>query len=169
MIRRAAILALACALSAPVSAQDRASLLPDIPKGTGTPHAEGNAFWRKNHMDLMKHDRDVVMYDGQRVVTGSLKECFECHTVTDAQGHVATYQDEQHFCRTCHDYAAVKVDCFMCHRSTPDGVDEGAMHASGVLTPRPEGPSVASLMGYLTGVGAAQAAPVTTMTTEISE
>jgi len=167
MIRLAAFLALLVALAFPVSAEERASLLPEIPKGTGDPHPEGNEFWRKNHMDLMKHDRDVVMYDGVRVVSGSLKECFDCHTVKDAEGHVVTYQDEQHFCRTCHDYAAVKVDCFMCHRSTPDGVDEGNLHA-GTTIPRPAGPSVASLLGYLTGVGAAQAAPATTMT-EISE
>lgn len=167
MIRLAAFLALLVALAFPVSAEERASLLPEIPKGTGDPHPEGNEFWRKNHMDLMKHDRDVVMYDGVRVVSGSLKECFDCHTVKDAEAHVVTYQDEQHFCRTCHDYAAVKVDCFMCHRSTPDGVDEGNLHAKTTI-PRPAGPSVASLLGYLTGVGAAQAAPATTMT-EISE
>jgi len=168
MIRLAAFLALLVALASPVSAQERASLLPEIPKGTGEPHPEGNEFWRKEHMELMKHDRDEVMYNGERVVAGSLKECFDCHTVKDSEGHVVTYQDEQHFCRTCHDYAAVKVDCFMCHRSTPDGVDEGSLHASGAMA-RPEGPSVASLIGYLTGIGAAHAAPVTTTTTEISE
>ncbi|MGV6811826.1 MAG: hypothetical protein ACWA47_06240 [Brevirhabdus sp.] len=166
MIRLAAFLALLLALALPAGAEERASLLPEIPKGTGDPHPEGNEYWRKNHMKLMKHDRDEVVHNGQRVVAGSLKECFDCHTVKDAEGHVVTVQDERHFCRTCHDYAAVKVDCFMCHRSTPDGVDEGSLHAMTPM-PRPKGPSVASLLGYLTGVGAAQAAPVTT--TEISE
>jgi hypothetical protein len=31
-----------------------------------------------------------------------------------------TVSSPQHFCRSCHDYAAVKVDCFECHASRPE-------------------------------------------------
>lgn len=131
MRRLILILGLALAFAAPAAAQERVSkYAPVVPEATGDPHAEGNAYWRRNHMKLMKHDRDETMYNGDRAVQASLAECFECHAVTDEAGTPVTYQDERHFCRTCHDFAAVKVDCFMCHRSTPDGVDEPAMHAA---------------------------------------
>ena len=111
------------------TAQERSSLLPDIPVATGEPHAEGNEYWRRNHMNLMKHDRDLTVRDGDRQIEASLKGCFDCHTAKDDAGQVVTYQSEKHFCRACHEYVAVKVDCFMCHRSTPDGVDEHELQA----------------------------------------
>jgi len=111
-------------------AQERSALLPDIPAATGDPHQEGSEYWRRNHMDLMRHDRDLTLRDGEREIGASLKGCFDCHAAKDDAGQVVTYENEGHFCRTCHDYVAVQVDCFMCHRSTPDGVDEGAAHAA---------------------------------------
>lgn len=111
-------------------AQERSALLPDVPAATGDPHPEGNEYWRRNHMDLMRHDRDLTMRDGDREIGASLKGCFDCHAAKDDAGQIVTYENEGHFCRSCHDYVAVRVDCFMCHRSTPDGVDEGAAHAA---------------------------------------
>lgn len=111
-------------------AEERSALWPEVPAATGDPHPEGNAYWRKNHMALMRHDRDLTMRDGDRQIAASLKGCFECHAATDASGTVVTYASEKHFCRACHDFVAVKVDCFTCHRSTPDGVDERAEHAA---------------------------------------
>jgi [DsrC]-trisulfide reductase subunit J len=105
-------------------AQERSSLLPDVPKATGEPHAEGNEYWRKNHPDLLRHDRDLTVRDGEREIGASLKSCFECHAATDDQGTVLTAASPNHFCSACHQYVAVKIDCFVCHRSTPDGVDE---------------------------------------------
>ena len=37
-----------------------------------------------------------------------------------ADGKPVAYSDPKHFCRTCHSYAAVRVDCFECHASRPD-------------------------------------------------
>jgi len=124
------IFALMLGLAAPALAQDSAPYLPNIPKATGNPHPEGNEYWRKHHMDLMKHDRDLTVHQGDRQIEASLKACFECHAVKDDNGQYVTVQDDRHFCRVCHDYAAVKVDCFMCHRSTPEGVDESKLQAS---------------------------------------
>lgn len=87
-------------------------------------------------MNLMKHDRDLTLRDGVREIDASLKGCFDCHTAKDDAGQIVTYESEQHFCRACHEYVAVKVDCFMCHRSTPDGVDEQAFQA-GILPRKP--------------------------------
>ena len=95
--------------------------MPVVPSATGEPHPEGNEYWRKHHMELMKHDRDLTLREGEREeIQASLGACFDCHAVQDAAGAPVTVEDEKHFCRVCHDYAAVKVDCFMCHRSTPD-------------------------------------------------
>ncbi len=99
---------------------------PVVPTATGDPHPEGNEHWRANHMVMMKHDRDLTMRDGVRDlapedvdIQASLAECFDCHSVKDEAGQDVSYEDERHFCRVCHDYTAVTIDCFMCHRSTP--------------------------------------------------
>ncbi|KUJ80513.1 hypothetical protein AVO45_05550 [Ruegeria marisrubri] len=127
---RVVLALLLLAWSSGAMAEERSSLWPDVPAATGEPHPEGNEYWRKNHMALMKHDRDLTMHLGDREIGASLKGCFECHTTTNASGKILTYADEGHFCRTCHDFAAVKVDCFSCHRSTPEGVEEDAQHAA---------------------------------------
>lgn len=98
---------------------------PVVPPATGAPHpAEEN--WRVHHMEYLYHDRDLTLRDGVRdlaaddqAIRASLAECFDCHAVTDAAGQPVGYEDPRHFCRVCHDYAAVKVDCFSCHRDTP--------------------------------------------------
>lgn len=151
MLRVLILFTLVLGLGGTATAQDRASLLPDIPKATGKPHAEGNAWWRKNHMVLLKHDRDLTMYDGDREIAASLDGCFDCHSATNIGGTVLTYRDEGHFCRVCHDYAAVKVDCFMCHRSTPDGIDEGDLHAATVPAAKPEEREIAAYLDAVAG------------------
>jgi len=93
---------------------------PDIPKATGEPHPEGNLYMRINHMKLMSHDRDETVRDGDRSVEYSLKECVTCHAVNAADGQPVSYESDKHFCRVCHDYVAVKVDCFQCHNSKPE-------------------------------------------------
>ncbi len=103
--------------AAPLAAEG--DLLPVIPKATGEPHPEGNEYWRKNHMVLLRHDRDLTLREGERDVQASLAECVTCHAVKDEAGNAVPITDERNFCRVCHDYAAVKPDCFTCHRSTP--------------------------------------------------
>lgn len=161
MIRLALILVLGLAGAA--FAQE--SLLPDIPAATGEPHAEGNAYWRKNHMDLLRHDRDLTMRFGNREIGASLKACFDCHAVQDDDGQVVTIESEKHFCRTCHDYAAVKVDCFSCHRSTPEGIDEGEFHSQ-----TQGAPDSGALAAFLNGlVGPADAQSMMTQPVEASQ
>lgn len=140
-------------------AEERSSLWPNVPAATGAPHPEGNEYWRKHHMELMKHDRNLTMRLGDREIAASLKSCFNCHAATDDHGNVVTYASEKHFCRVCHDFAAVKVDCFMCHRSTPDGVDETAEHAA-ILPPEPgriTGGETGSIVAWLADVATREA------------
>ncbi len=135
MILRLVILliGLAMASATPALAQDMG---PVIPKASGEPHPEGNDYMRRWHMVMMKHDRDVTMYQGIRPTDASLGECFDCHTVRNEAGVPLTVADERHFCRACHDYAAVQVDCFDCHRSTPEDFEEPELHAMSLPDPK---------------------------------
>lgn len=101
-------------------AENSSSLIPDLPKAFGQSHPEGNEFWRINHPRLLKKDRDLALREGERDIDASLKTCVACHVVFDEEKTPVTYQSEEYFCRVCHDYVAVKIDCFSCHNSLPD-------------------------------------------------
>ena len=92
----------------------------EIPKGKGDQCVEDTDFMRRNHMHLLGHQRDDTVHEGVRVKKHSLKGCIDCHAVNGSDGKPITVKDPKHFCRTCHDYVAVKVDCFQCHASRPD-------------------------------------------------
>ena len=77
-------------------------------------------FMRRNHMKTLLHQRDETMHDGVRAKQFSLANCVSCHAVKGAEGKPVAYSDPKHFCRTCHSYAAVRIDCFECHASRPD-------------------------------------------------
>ena len=107
--------ALLCLLGMTVAAADVPQ--PDIPKGKGDQCVADTDFMRRNHMDLMKHQRDETTLQGIRSEPYSLKDCVACHAVNGADGVPVTATSPEHFCRSCHDYAAVKIDCFECHAS----------------------------------------------------
>ena len=75
---------------------------------------------RRNHMLELMHKRDDTMYNGIRTKKFSLKECLACHAVKGDDGQYVKASDPKHFCRVCHDYTAVRIDCFECHVSRPD-------------------------------------------------
>lgn len=149
ILRVLLVLGLALFSAIPAMAE---GLGPAIPKATGDPHPEGNAYMRRWHMSMMLHDRDETMYNGVRPAHASIGQCFECHAVRDEAGTFVTYDDERHFCRACHDFASVKVDCFDCHRSTPEGFEEPAAHAAwsgSVSTPEADANMIADLQEFL--------------------
>ena len=76
------------------------------------------AFMRREHMNLLKHQRDDTVHSGIRGANAqySLKECIECHA---SQKTASVAKAETNFCVSCHSYAAVKIDCFECHTSKP--------------------------------------------------
>ena len=95
---------------------------PSIPQAVkGKQCVEDTQFMRKNHMKLLMHQRDETMHKGIRTKKHSLKNCFTCHVVKDASNVPVTVSNPKHFCRQCHDYAAVTIDCFQCHTSVPGG------------------------------------------------
>lgn len=93
--------------------------VPDIPKGKGDQCVENTEYMRKNHMGVLSHQRDETMRRGIRTKKHSLKECLACHVVKDDDKKPISVANPKHFCRECHDYAAVKIDCFDCHASKP--------------------------------------------------
>ncbi len=114
------------ALSPLVSAGDSASVpKPVIQKGQGEKCVEDTQYMRRNHMEVLEHHRDKTVHEGIRTKQHSLKNCIECHATPDASGQ-RTVLGKDHFCQSCHTFAAVKVDCFQCHSSKPAG--NGAAH-----------------------------------------
>lgn len=112
--------------------------LPVIPMGQGESCVEDTDFMRRNHMNLLKHQRDETMLNGVRGSQYSLKECIRCHAVMGADAKPVTVSDPGHFCRSCHEYAAVSIDCFQCHASRPDSGDSTDGHQmSGVFPTTP--------------------------------
>jgi hypothetical protein len=76
---------------------------------------EDTATMRREHPDMLKHQRDRTMHEGIRTPKHSLKECVECH----ASAKTGSVLGGQGFCQSCHDYASVRIDCFACHASRP--------------------------------------------------
>lgn len=158
MFRLLLIFALALGHAGVASAEEHGSpvskMLPQLPPATGEPHPEGNEFWRARHMELLSHDRDKTLREGERDIQASLKECFVCHQAKDENGTPVTADSPKQFCRVCHDFVGVKVDCFVCHRSTPDGVDEEALRAGGEdrADMVRDGPDLEELFAYLDGL-----------------
>ncbi len=93
---------------------------PLIPRGQGDSCVEDTDFMRRNHMNLLMHQRDDTVLQGIRSKRHSLKECISCHAVPGPDSIPVTISSPEHFCRSCHDYAAVSIDCFQCHASRPE-------------------------------------------------
>ena len=98
---------------------------PMIQKGKGEQCVEKTDDMRRNHMKYLNHHRDETMREGIRAKNHSLKNCIDCHATPNEKGQ-RTVLGKDHFCQSCHSYAAVQVDCFQCHSSKPAG--NAAMH-----------------------------------------
>ena len=110
--------------------------LPVIPMAQGDSCVEDTDFMRRNHMDLLKHQRDETVKKGVRSEQHSLKECISCHALNGPDAKPVTIASPKHFCRSCHDYAAVSIDCFQCHASRPEPAALPEGHQLSSLFPR---------------------------------
>ena len=109
------------AFAAPASGAESAGRVPRpvIERGTGEKCVEDTAFMRRNHMTLLKHQRDQTVHDGIRTKQYSLNGCIECHASRKTGSVGSVIGSDQNFCQACHSYAAVQLDCFECHASKP--------------------------------------------------
>jgi predicted CXXCH cytochrome family protein len=89
------------------------------PAKSGTQCPADAATMRREHMNLLKHQRDDTVRGGIRGAKFSLKACIDCHASAET-GSVT--KAETNFCVSCHSYAAVKIDCFECHTPRPRAV-----------------------------------------------
>lgn len=71
-------------------------------------------FMRRNHMQLLLHQRDATVHHGVRPRNTSLEGCIACHANRQTGSVIGS---DENFCQGCHAYAAVKLDCFECHAS----------------------------------------------------
>jgi hypothetical protein len=69
------------------------------------------AEMRRDHMKMLFHQRDSTMRQGLREPRFSLKGCVDCHAAHDTGSVIG----KDGFCSSCHEFAAVKMDCFECH------------------------------------------------------
>lgn len=86
---------------------------------------EETVFMRKNHMDVLLHQRDRTVHDGVRTREHSLVECVYCHAGSDGNGNFTPVNADGQFCAGCHKKAAVDIDCFQCHATRPDAEANG--------------------------------------------
>ncbi|MDH3613738.1 MAG: Hdr-like menaquinol oxidoreductase cytochrome c subunit [Gammaproteobacteria bacterium] len=93
--------------------------MPVIPRGQGDSCVYDTEFMRRNHMTVLKHQHDEPDLKDIRSEGHSIKDCVACHAVMGPDARPLTADSPEHFCRSCHDYAAVKIDCFDCHKSRP--------------------------------------------------
>ena len=92
---------------------------------------EPTEYMRRNHMEVIRHQRDTTVYGGIRSTKHSLAGCVECHVGYDAQHKPVGIDGDGQFCAACHDYAAVKLNCFDCHATVPQGEAWNQVRATG--------------------------------------
>lgn len=80
---------------------------------------EPTDFMRRNHMEVIKHQRDETVHNGIRSTKHSLAGCVECHASRDPAGGVVPVDQKGQFCQACHAFAAVGMNCFDCHATVP--------------------------------------------------
>ena len=90
------------------------SIAPKLDIGKGGQCVDDTKFMRKNHMKMIVHQRDETMRLGIRGGKYSLAECVNCHASKTDNNVLGS---NEHFCQGCHEFAAVKIDCFECHSS----------------------------------------------------
>jgi predicted CXXCH cytochrome family protein len=121
MRARAAILGISLALLAASGGLLAADGVPRpvVPKAQGEKCVAETAVMRRDHMTFLMHQRDETVREGRRGGRFSLADCVSCHAVAGPDRRPVGYDSPRHFCRSCHDYAAVRVDCFECHSALP--------------------------------------------------
>ena len=95
---------------------------PALQQLTDKQCVESPEFMRANHMQLLNQWREESVRNGQSVYINSQGKSFEislqdtclkCHS-TEAE-KASTSNASPQFCASCHDYSAVKPNCWTCH------------------------------------------------------
>ncbi|HYA65900.1 MAG TPA: hypothetical protein VEE84_04390 [Burkholderiaceae bacterium] len=70
---------------------------------------------RREHPDMLRHQRLRTVHLGERGAKVSLNGCIGCHADRKSGSVIGS---DHAFCQGCHSYAAVHIDCFDCHQAT---------------------------------------------------
>ena len=65
---------------------------PAVAKGRGDKCVAPTDWMRRNHMSVLKHQRDDTVHEGIRTTQFSLKGCIDCHAVKGSDGKPARAQ-----------------------------------------------------------------------------
>ena len=98
--------------------------LPSYPKGKGKYCVEPTDVMRRDHFEYLMHHRQISVHLGVRSKRHSLVGCVDCHASQADDGTYISVNEPGQFCRSCHVYTAVKIDCFSCHAAVADVVAE---------------------------------------------
>ncbi|MGB5831153.1 MAG: sulfur reduction protein DsrJ [Thiohalocapsa sp.] len=82
---------------------------------------EPTEYMRRNHMELIRHQRDTTVYGGIRSTKHSMAGCVTCHVGYGSDRQPLPVNGDHQFCEACHDYVAVTLNCFDCHATVPEG------------------------------------------------
>lgn len=115
-MRRLAALALVAMLAIPAGVMAGADK-PAIVKAQSGPCIAPPEVMRREHPDMLKHQRVKTVHEGLVEQKVSLEKCVACHASKQTGSVAASSQD---FCESCHAYAGVRLDCFECHASRPE-------------------------------------------------
>lgn len=105
------------------AAEPARALRPSIKIAKGDKCVEPITDMRRNHMNMILHQRDQTLRSGIRTSRHSLKNCIDCH----ADPKTNSVLGKDGFCESCHTYAAVSVDCFECHSPSPRKTASGTI------------------------------------------
>lgn len=121
----AALLVGACgALISGCSSETEAQAVKDSAKAAKLENCvRPKDFMRRNHMELIRHQRDITVHEGIRETKNSLAACIACHVQYDNSGQPIPVDAKGQFCNSCHYKLAVQPDCFQCHSTVPVGPD----------------------------------------------
>ena len=89
---------------------------------------------RRNHPDMLRHQRDLTVHAGVRGTRVSLNACIDCHANRSNGSVLGT---EKNFCQGCHEFVAVRLDCFECHQATPAAGARPVASAPSIERPKP--------------------------------
>ena len=112
------VLAATFAVAALADAQDRRArrvAVPTVKIERGDACVAPTGEMRRDHMKMLLHQRDRTLRQGLREPRFSLKGCVDCH----ASRETGSVLGKEGFCSSCHQYAAVSMDCFECHSPQP--------------------------------------------------
>lgn len=81
---------------------------------------------RRDHMKILMHERDEAKLYGRRNPDHSFVGCVDCHVSPTASRD----DPSTHFCMACHQFNAVRMDCFQCHTDRPSDLPS-PQHSAG--------------------------------------